>query len=186
MKVSDVIAWNFLVYSTLIVFLAYISTLSTLIPQSAVASSNKCWNIYKFHLQKIRFVNTCIAPAILSLSLRISWRFFVPKMFLNEVCANNLQFEIIFAYFCWQPSLLCAVVGVLYIGHAHDGIGHAVVDHRVHGHCHAVLSQKLENKSKFFIFSQFSCFTHLLWGNTKCDSSEINFFVRLNTWQDNK
>ena len=50
------------------------------------------------------FSVTCIAPAMLSLSLRISCRFFVPKIFLNEVCANNLQFKIVFAYFGWQLS----------------------------------------------------------------------------------
>ena len=33
---------------------------------------------------------TCIDPEMLSLSLRISCRFFVPKMFLSVVCANNL------------------------------------------------------------------------------------------------
>ena len=52
----------------------YISTLSTLIPQSAVASSSM----------------DCMAPAMLSLSLRISCRFFVPRMFLREVWASNL------------------------------------------------------------------------------------------------
>ena len=35
-------------------------------------------------------MRTCIDPEILSLSLRISWRFFVPKIFLNVVCASNL------------------------------------------------------------------------------------------------
>ena len=38
-----------------------------------------------------RKVFTCIDPEMLSLSLRISCRFFVPKMFLNVVCANNLE-----------------------------------------------------------------------------------------------
>ena len=47
-------------------------------PQSLL----KCWlNIGNM---------TCIAPEIPSLSLRISWRFFVPRMFLSVVCDNNL------------------------------------------------------------------------------------------------
>ena len=35
--------------------------------------------------------DTCMAPAMLSLSLRISWRFFVPRMFLSDVCASSLE-----------------------------------------------------------------------------------------------
>ena len=32
---------------------------------------------------------TCMEPEMLSLSLRISWRFFVPNMFLSVVCARS-------------------------------------------------------------------------------------------------
>ena len=32
---------------------------------------------------------TCIELDMLSLSLRISWRFFVPNMFLSVVCARS-------------------------------------------------------------------------------------------------
>ena len=39
-------------------------------------------------------VLTCIDPEMLSLSLRISWRFFVPKMFRRVVCASNLKEEL--------------------------------------------------------------------------------------------
>ncbi len=52
----------------------HISTLSTLIPHAVVASSS----------------TTCIEPEMLSLSLRISCRFFVPRMFLRVVCARSL------------------------------------------------------------------------------------------------
>ena len=35
------------------------------------------------------FSHTCIDPEMDSLSLKISWRFFVPRMFLSVVCANS-------------------------------------------------------------------------------------------------
>ena len=54
------------------------------------------------------------------------------KLYLHTLVGNG------------DDVLLGAVVGVLYIGHTHDGIGHSVVDHRVHGHSHAVLGQKLK------------------------------------------
>ena len=37
---------------------------------------------------------TCIAKEMLSRSLRISWRFFVPRMFLSEVWASKLEVRI--------------------------------------------------------------------------------------------
>ena len=46
--------------------LSYISTLSTRMPQGSVPSSSSSW----------------IPELMLSLSLRISWRFLVPRMFL--------------------------------------------------------------------------------------------------------
>ena len=42
-----------------------------------------------------------------------------------------------------QGAVLSAVVSVLHIGHTHDGVGDSVVDHRVNGHCNAVLGQQL-------------------------------------------
>ena len=42
-------------------------------------------------LFNLKIIPTCIAMEILSLSLRISWRFFVPKMFLREVWARSLM-----------------------------------------------------------------------------------------------
>ena len=53
----------------------YISTRSTLMPHSAVASSRM----------------DCMAPAMLSLSLRISCSCLVPRMFLREVWASSLH-----------------------------------------------------------------------------------------------
>ena len=46
--------------------MSYISTLSTRMPQGSVPSSSSSW----------------IPELMLSLSLRISWRFLVPRMFL--------------------------------------------------------------------------------------------------------
>lgn len=46
--------------------MTYISTLSTRMPQGSVPSSSSSW----------------IPELMLSLSLRISWRFLVPRMFL--------------------------------------------------------------------------------------------------------
>ncbi len=37
---------------------------------------------------------TCMEEEMLSLSLRISWRFFVPKMFLSVVWARSLSTEV--------------------------------------------------------------------------------------------
>ena len=134
------------------IVITYISTLSTLIPQSAVASSSKC----------------CIAPAMLqtvifwrcltyqrwqylSLSLRISWRFLVPKIFLRDVCARSLvvntillncSFDILLVF------LLCAMMSILYIGHAHYGIGDSVVNYCINWYCHTVLCQKLKAKCR--------------------------------------
>ena len=39
--------------------------------------------------------------------------------------------------------ILCAVMGVLHIGHAHDGVGDSVVDDCVHGDGDAVLGEEL-------------------------------------------
>ena len=50
----------------------HISTLSTRMPQGDVPSSRSCW----------------MPLEMLSLSLRISWRFLVPRMFLSVVWAS--------------------------------------------------------------------------------------------------
>lgn len=118
--------------------ISYISTLSTLMPQSWVASSRTVWELERNYfnnedwesfdpsrrvsalhwdsvmynlgnknftptftslmesceLWEIKNTNidfTCIDPAILSLSLRISCRFLVPRMFLNVVWARSLN-----------------------------------------------------------------------------------------------
>ena len=93
----------------------------------------------------VMWVTTCMAPAILSLSLRISWRFFVPRIFLSDVCASSLQENglLIKNSELFFKNLLRAVMRVLHVCHAHDGVGHAVVDHGVHWHRHAVLCQQL-------------------------------------------
>ena len=53
-------------------------------PQAVVASSSTHWRVggytnYHHHQQ------TCMEVEMLSLSLRISWRFLVPRMFLRVV-----------------------------------------------------------------------------------------------------
>ena len=54
---------------------------------------NRSFHLIEFCQQEVEAckVLTCIDPEMLSLSLRISWRFFVPKMFRRVVCASNLK-----------------------------------------------------------------------------------------------
>ncbi len=63
---------------------------------------------------------TCMAAAMLSLSLRISWRLFVPRMFRKVVWANSLQDEITCQsrYFCVQ--LVASPGGVMRVLHVGD------------------------------------------------------------------
>ena len=51
-----------------------------------------CWRMHRKYpnLWKIKYLFTCIAMEILSRSLRISCRFFVPKIFLKDVWARSL------------------------------------------------------------------------------------------------
>ena len=93
---------------------AHISTLSTLMPHGSVASSSIFWRrnwvflvfissyiiskttsiaeeIFKI---KIRKILTCIAEEMLSLSLRISCRFFVPKIFRRVVWESSLKYDL--------------------------------------------------------------------------------------------
>ncbi len=90
---------------------------------------------------------------MLSLSLRISCRFFVPRMFLSVVCASNLTSK----RRIWptlQPLqdvtvlLPGGVVSILYVGHRHGGVGDPVVDDGVHRHRHGVFCQHLEARGR--------------------------------------
>ena len=67
---------------------------------------------------------TCIEEDMLSLSLRISCRFLVPKMFLRVVWASSLQ-TTSFSWYCTsflfdfdkKQPLPCRVMSILHIGH---------------------------------------------------------------------
>ena len=131
----------------------------------------------------VMWVTTCMAPAILSLSLRISWRFFVPRIFLSDVCASSLQENglLIKVSELFSKNLLRAVMRVLHVCHAHDGVGHAVVDHGVYWHRHAVLCQQLQCGEMRRPKTNNKLSGYLLWRNTECNGAEINLFVGFNT-----
>ena len=70
---------------------AHISTLSTFMPHGSVASSSIFWTRYRKFLKWSVKIPTCIAEEMLSLSLRISCKFFVPKIFRRVVWESNLK-----------------------------------------------------------------------------------------------
>ena len=85
---------------------------------------------------------TCMELLMLSLSLRISWRFLVPRMFLSVVWASSLgrHTSSLMARLTSAKSTIYTrqplrrvivivespgrVVGILHIGHRHRGVGH--------------------------------------------------------------
>ena len=57
--------------------------------------------IVKLHRRIVSsFSVTCMAMEMLSRSLRISWRFFVPRMFLKDVWARSLNNKIVLQLVC--------------------------------------------------------------------------------------
>ena len=91
------------------------------------------WRVifWKSQAQNSLLNMTCMAPEMPSLSLRISWRFFVPRMFLRVVWDSNLAYYQYQYQYQWQdwPG---AVMSILHVGHTHGGVADSVVDHRVH------------------------------------------------------
>ena len=69
---------------------------------------NRSFHLIEFCQQEVEAwkVLTCIEPEMLSLSLRISWRFFVPKMFRRVVCASNLKRSFGYRERIWHVSVI--------------------------------------------------------------------------------
>ena len=96
------------------------------------------WRLCNYTVYSINV--TCIAMEMLSLSLSISCRFFVPKMFLSEVWARSLKCKKYI--WCWVMMWFLipgGVVSILHICHTDNCIGHSVVHHCIYWHCHGVL-----------------------------------------------